>query len=146
MWPLAGAEQLLLHSPLNKGHGTTFILVHWIYVRQTFIAKMYVDMTWYSWWLKSWTIWYGKYPIIYRVLHIPGGAGFQPSTVGLSQSIYHWDLGPFAPLERSKHLGDEGTRCSQKPRIHQLWTPISWAGGSCKPHQSSRWFFAKSYM
>ena len=35
----------------------------------------------YCWWLKSCTSWYGKYPIIYRVSYIPGGAGFQPSTV-----------------------------------------------------------------
>ena len=35
----------------------------------------------YCWWLKSCTSWYGKYPIVYRVLYIPGGAGFQPSTV-----------------------------------------------------------------
>ena len=27
------------------------------------------------------TSWYGKYPIIYMVLYIPGGAGFLPSTV-----------------------------------------------------------------
>ena len=27
------------------------------------------------------TSWYGKYPIIYKVLYIPGGAGFLPSTV-----------------------------------------------------------------
>ena len=26
-------------------------------------------------------IWYSKYPIIYRVLYIPGGAGFLPSTI-----------------------------------------------------------------
>ena len=30
---------------------------------------------------KSCNSWYGKYPIIYRVLYIPGGAGFLPSTV-----------------------------------------------------------------
>ena len=35
----------------------------------------------YCWWLKSCTSWYGEYPIIYRVLYIPGGAGFLPSTV-----------------------------------------------------------------
>ena len=33
------------------------------------------------WWKKSFTSWYGKYPIIYRVLYIPGGAGCLPSTV-----------------------------------------------------------------
>ena len=38
--------------------------------------------TWpYCWWKKSCTSWYGKYPIIYGVLYIPGGAGFLPSTV-----------------------------------------------------------------
>ena len=35
----------------------------------------------YCWWTKSCTSWYGKYPIIFRVLTIPGGAGFRPSTV-----------------------------------------------------------------
>ncbi len=27
------------------------------------------------------TSWYGKFPIVHRVLYIPGGAGFLPSTV-----------------------------------------------------------------
>ena len=35
----------------------------------------------YCWWLKSCTSWYVVSPIIYRVLYIPGGAGFLPSTV-----------------------------------------------------------------
>ena len=35
----------------------------------------------YCWWLKSCTTKDDDYPIIYRVLTIPGGAGFQPSTV-----------------------------------------------------------------
>ena len=35
----------------------------------------------YCWWKKSCTSWYVQYPIIYRVSYIPGGAGFQPSTV-----------------------------------------------------------------
>ena len=30
----------------------------------------------YCWWKKSCTSWYGKYPIIYKVLYMPGGAGF----------------------------------------------------------------------
>ena len=30
---------------------------------------------------KSCTSWYGRYPIIYKVLYIPSGAGFLPSTV-----------------------------------------------------------------
>ena len=35
----------------------------------------------YCWWLKSCTSWYVVDPIIYKVLYIPGGAGFLPSTV-----------------------------------------------------------------
>ena len=41
----------------------------------------------YCWWKKSCTSWYGRYPIIYRVSYIPGGAGFQPSTVVNLQSL-----------------------------------------------------------
>ena len=36
----------------------------------------------HCWWLKSCTTKDDDYPIIYRVLTIPRGAGFQPSTVG----------------------------------------------------------------
>ena len=35
---------------------------------------------WYCWWTKSCTTKDDDYPIIYRVLTIPGGAGFCPST------------------------------------------------------------------
>ena len=35
----------------------------------------------YCWWTKSCTTQDDDYPIIYRVLTIPGGAGFRPSTV-----------------------------------------------------------------
>ena len=35
----------------------------------------------YCWWTKSCTTKDDDYPIIYRVLTIPGGAGFRPSTV-----------------------------------------------------------------
>ena len=42
----------------------------------------------YCWCTKSCTSWYGKDPIIYRVLLIPGGClGFQPSTVCLKAGI-----------------------------------------------------------
>ena len=40
-----------------------------------------INITWYCWWLKSCTTKDDDYPIIYRVLYIPGGAGFRPSTV-----------------------------------------------------------------
>ena len=35
------------------------------------------------WWLKCCTSWWIVYPIIYKVLYLPGGAEFLPSTVGL---------------------------------------------------------------
>ena len=38
-------------------------------------------MLWYCWWTKSCTTKDDDYPIIYRVLTTPGGAGFCPSTV-----------------------------------------------------------------
>ena len=40
------------------------------------------NWSWYCWWIKSCTK-DDDYPITYRVLTIPGGAGFQPSTVVL---------------------------------------------------------------
>ena len=39
----------------------------------------------YCWWTKSCTTKDDNYPIIYRVLTIPGGAGFLPSTVSFLQ-------------------------------------------------------------
>ena len=47
------------------------------------LKKTRGDETWrnYCWWTKSCTTKDDEYPIIYRVLTIPGGAGFCPSTV-----------------------------------------------------------------
>ena len=38
---------------------------------------------WYCWWIRNPAItsWYGRFPIVYKALCIPGGAGFLPSTV-----------------------------------------------------------------
>ena len=46
---------------------------------------------WYCWWTKSCTTKDDDYPITYRVLTIPGGAGFRPSTVCL-------EMGRFEPM------------------------------------------------
>ena len=48
---------------------------------QDFPTNFPMDIGWYCWWLKSCTSWWVVFPIIYRVSYIPGGAGFQPSTV-----------------------------------------------------------------
>ena len=46
--------------------------------------KLFFNGIGYCWWKKSCTSWYGKNPIICRVLYIPGGClGFRPSTVSL---------------------------------------------------------------
>ena len=46
----------------------------------------------YCWWTNSCTTKDDDYPIIYRVLTIPGGAGFRPSTVSSSISINTFHL------------------------------------------------------
>ena len=54
-----------------------------------FIPKDSVAKKTYCWWFRNpaFTSWDGKFPIIYRVLYIPGGAGFLPSTVVIHQPI-----------------------------------------------------------
>ncbi len=44
------------------------------------IRDLFINLL-YCWWKKSCTSWYGEPTIICRVLHIPDGAGFFPSTV-----------------------------------------------------------------
>ena len=51
----------------------------------------------YCWWTKSCTTKDDDYPIIYRVLTIPGGAGFLPSRVSPSNGIFEVDF-PFPRL------------------------------------------------
>ena len=43
---------------------------------------------WYCWWTKSCTTKDDDYPIIYRVLTIPVGAGFRPSTVAFDSYLF----------------------------------------------------------
>ena len=61
----------------------------------------------YCWWTKSCTSWYGEYPIVYRVLYIPGGAGFRPSTVSQKKTWIHrdenWQLTFFLFATRFTH-------------------------------------------
>ena len=63
----------------------------------------------YGWWTKSCTTKDDEYPIIYRVLTIPGGAGFCPSTVCLLGSRCCWPSEPFRQLTELQ--GVDG-RCS----------------------------------
>ena len=53
----------------------------------------------YCWWKKSCTSWHVVYPTMYKILYIPGGAGFLPSTVVQNTStsqfriIILWEMG-----------------------------------------------------
>ena len=49
--------------------------------KRSFKKKTTTNLGWYCWWTKSCTTKDDDYPIIYRVLTIPGGAGFRPPTV-----------------------------------------------------------------
>ena len=51
------------------------------------------------------TSWYGKYPIIYRVLYIPGGAELLPSTVSpVSHAYLRWSVDSRWWITWFKHL------------------------------------------
>ena len=53
--------------------------------------------------------WYGRYPIIYRVLYIPGGVGFLPSTVCKYISIHtHVFLPRTLPYIVSEWMDQDG--------------------------------------
>ena len=77
-----------------------------------------VNREWYCWWLKSYTSWYGKIPIIYRILYIPGGAGFQPSIVLVNiyvkcQSIDpYWKVKPNIPNASNAWIKTTPPTCS----------------------------------
>ena len=71
---------------------------------------------WYCWWTKSCTTKDDDYPIIYRVLTIPGGAGFCPSTVSHTfLSSKDWeDLGLVRWLRHLKN-SDKAFKSSAMP-------------------------------
>ena len=64
------------HCGLRRTSSSIFI--HW--------SSCNLLSKWYGWWKKSCSSWYGKnwISIIYKVLYIPGGAGFLPSAVSSS--------------------------------------------------------------
>ena len=61
-----------------------------VFICRPYVAnpKNYMKRHHIRWWTKSCTSWYSKYPIIYRVLYIPGGAGFLPPTVSILMASY----------------------------------------------------------
>ncbi len=80
---------LRLGSPTPRSDARHWRTASWSWFQQicsfkqqgSDVAVNSLAMQWFCWWLKSCTTKDDDYPIIYRVLTIPGGAGFQPSTV-----------------------------------------------------------------
>ena len=76
----------------------------------------------YSWWKKSCTSWYLVYPTIYRVLYIPGGAGFLPLHLVYYIGSFiriHGRLSLGKPCICTKNTWAFGTETGQKKRTHQ---------------------------
>ena len=123
--------ELLYGSLLN---GIDVIYLWWPMSLSPFWFSLVVDPTWYCWWKKSCTSWYVQYPIIYRVLTIPGGAGFCPSTVGIS---YHHSKSYSFVCEADQLHQSAGAlqnpflRCRfgllpHSPKILMLWMLYIW--------------------
>ena len=74
------------------------------------------DMPWYCWWTKSCTTKDDDYPIIYRFLTIPGGAGFRPSTV----CLFWLKEIPKKDQPMDKYIVGLGPVCLDSERI-RLW-------------------------
>ena len=89
----------------------------------------------YVWWTKSYTSWYSRYPIIYRVLHIPGGAGFLPSTV----SLRTWFHERIWPKPASAELFKDPKK-AHNPKAYlglsscERWAPTNYKW-SCNPYK-----------
>ena len=82
----------------------------------------------YCWWTKSCTTKDDNYPIIYRVLTIPGGAGFLPSTVWGFRWVFFfwkdWGQGSKVVFFRWKNLTKRGVRTLT---LRWFWNMISQA-------------------
>ena len=72
----------------------------------------------YGWWKRSCT---SKYPITYRLLYIPGGAGFLSSTVG--PSFFGGHIEPFDVSQHSDHLKWSDSKICQQ----QVVQPIAYS-------------------
>ena len=92
-------SRVIFNTPWNQQRVSTWkLMIHWLEgynFLEGIYQSLYMNVTCnYCWWKKSCTSWYGKYPIIYKVLYMPGGAGFLPSTV----SQMYWEFSCSATL------------------------------------------------
>ena len=70
----------------------------------------------YCWWTKSCTTKDDGYPVIYRVLTIPGGAGFLPSTVAIVKYSQ--------PIPPPKHILTNPRTFSKIWAFKNHWFPV----------------------
>ena len=82
---------------------------------------------WYGWWKKSCTSWYGKYPIIYRVLYIPGGCwGF------LNHQQYHLNISEYLLPPTTSMSPEEWLEVGR--RLSDLENGLLWEGDMLDQH------------
>ena len=88
----------------------------------------------YCWWTKSCTTKDDDYPIIYRVLTIPGGAGFRPSTVvwtflGKEPFFFWCQTWPAIFLGRASlplSIGERQLRGKREMKLPNVWIMRCW--------------------
>ena len=89
----------------------------------------------YGWWTKSCTTKDDDYPIVYRVLTIPGGAGFCPSTVlllGYNLRVFCFDArcSSFSSLKIKKSIWPRRWRRNKWNCLGSKWNdgvyPLWW--------------------
>ena len=86
----------------------------------------------YCWWTKSCTTKDDDYPIIYRVLTIPGGAGFCPSTVWQQRHVWCCLMSKHVILTRTVYIHNAGwIIISQQQRLKSLEPIQLLAHGTC---------------
>ena len=87
------------------------------------------------------TSWYGKYPILYRVSYIPGGAGFRPSTVcpamdQMSTCCFEWLLASRDSSVKSSSANSSSAKSSASSKSLVMVTkPETPFGGPWGNHQ-----------
>ena len=100
-------------------------------------------MVWkmFCWWKISCTSWHSKFPMIYSVLYIPGGAGFLPSTVS------PFKYGVMLGIQPLVFRGVFQMRSFAATFREGRWKMRKISYGGSKSHYDWMWFFRleKSY-
>ena len=90
----------------------------------TFWKSHFSRVARYSWWTKSCTTKDDDYPIIYRVLTIPGGAGFCPSTVPSLSKHSYWQT--FLYIGRRLVSVNRNEACLHQPQAGKNFLQVAW--------------------